>query len=119
MSCNVYLIKSNIDSSYYVGISKNPQKRLIEHNSGKLKMLVLPLPKKQKTTSHLQVKQLRIKVIPFLLGKSQINSSAWMVFFTLKWPKKWNKVLYAEVTLLMLPAPTSKKNTQLLLGLYY
>ena len=37
MSCNVYLIKSNIDSSYYVGISKNPQKRLIEHNSGKLK----------------------------------------------------------------------------------
>ena len=37
MSCFVYLIQSKIDSSFYVGISENPQKRLIEHNSGKLK----------------------------------------------------------------------------------
>lgn len=37
MSCNVYLIRSKIDGSYYVGISENPNKRLDEHNSGKLK----------------------------------------------------------------------------------
>ncbi|OGI46193.1 hypothetical protein A2121_02295 [Candidatus Nomurabacteria bacterium GWB1_40_6] len=38
MSCYVYLIQSQIDKSYYVGISENPQKRLNEHNSGKLKI---------------------------------------------------------------------------------
>ncbi|MCE9548875.1 GIY-YIG nuclease family protein [Candidatus Nomurabacteria bacterium] len=38
MSCSVYLIKSKIDDSFYVGISENPKKRLLEHNSGKLKI---------------------------------------------------------------------------------
>lgn len=38
MSCSVYLLKSKIDDSFYVGISKNPRKRLVEHNSGKLKI---------------------------------------------------------------------------------
>jgi len=38
MSCNVYLIQSIIDDSFYVGISKDPFKRLFEHNSGKLKI---------------------------------------------------------------------------------
>ena len=37
MNCFVYLIQSEIDKSYYVGISNNPTKRLFEHNSGKLK----------------------------------------------------------------------------------
>ncbi len=32
-----YLIKSQKDSSFYTGISENPQKRLEQHNSGKLK----------------------------------------------------------------------------------
>lgn len=31
-----YLIKSEVDQSYYTGISQNPDKRLIEHNGGKL-----------------------------------------------------------------------------------
>jgi len=38
MNCSVYLLKSKIDESFYVGISENPQKRLMEHNSGKLKI---------------------------------------------------------------------------------
>jgi len=38
MSCYVYLIQSQIDQSYYVGISENPKKRLMEHNQGKLKI---------------------------------------------------------------------------------
>ncbi len=37
MSCYVYMLRSLKDSSYYVGISENPNKRLLEHNSGKLK----------------------------------------------------------------------------------
>lgn len=32
-----YLIQSIRNNSYYTGISKDPQKRLEEHNSGKLK----------------------------------------------------------------------------------
>ncbi|MDP3763860.1 MAG: GIY-YIG nuclease family protein [bacterium] len=38
MSCFVYLIQRGIDGSFYVGISQDPQKRLAEHNSGKLKI---------------------------------------------------------------------------------
>ena len=38
MSCYVYLIQSLIDESYYVGISMNPENRLMEHNKGKLKI---------------------------------------------------------------------------------
>ena len=37
MSCSVYLIRSIPHGSFYVGISKDPHKRLREHNSGKLK----------------------------------------------------------------------------------
>ena len=37
MSCYVYLIKSELNSKFYTGISKDPEKRLCEHNSGKLK----------------------------------------------------------------------------------
>jgi len=37
MSCSVYLIQSKVDKSFYVGISENPEKRLTEHNGGKLK----------------------------------------------------------------------------------
>ncbi|MDP2642032.1 MAG: GIY-YIG nuclease family protein [bacterium] len=38
MNCSVYLIQSTVDKSFYVGISQNPQRRLAEHNSGKLKI---------------------------------------------------------------------------------
>ena len=38
MSCYVYLIQSQVDKSYYVGISENPKRRLDEHNIGKLKI---------------------------------------------------------------------------------
>ncbi len=38
MSCYTYLIQSKIDNSFYVGISKDPKRRLIEHNGGKLKI---------------------------------------------------------------------------------
>ena len=38
MSCSVYLIQSITDKSFYVGISENSRKRLLEHNSGKLKI---------------------------------------------------------------------------------
>ncbi len=34
----VYLIRSLKDGSFYVGISIDPFKRLLEHNSGKLKV---------------------------------------------------------------------------------
>ncbi|MFZ2048822.1 MAG: GIY-YIG nuclease family protein [Minisyncoccia bacterium] len=37
MSCYVYLIQSILDKSFYVGISEDPKRRLIEHNNGKLK----------------------------------------------------------------------------------
>ena len=37
MKVFTYLIKSKKDKSYYTGISKNPEKRLKEHNQGKLK----------------------------------------------------------------------------------
>ena len=33
----VYAIKSEIDSRIYVGISKYPEKRLLEHNNGETK----------------------------------------------------------------------------------
>jgi putative endonuclease len=33
----VYALVSKIDRRIYVGISENPEKRLIEHNSGKTK----------------------------------------------------------------------------------
>ena len=35
---SVYLIQSKIDGTYYTGISKDPNKRLVEHNNGKLKI---------------------------------------------------------------------------------
>ena len=38
MNCYVYLIQSEIDKSYYVGISEDPKRRLKEHNGGKLKI---------------------------------------------------------------------------------
>ena len=34
---STYLLKSSRDQSFYVGISKDVEKRLHEHNSGKLK----------------------------------------------------------------------------------
>jgi len=37
MSCSVYMIQSLRDKSFYVGISKDPFRRLKEHNIGKLK----------------------------------------------------------------------------------
>jgi putative endonuclease len=37
MSVYTYLIKSELDQAFYIGISENPEKRLLEHNSGKLK----------------------------------------------------------------------------------
>lgn len=35
MTWFVYILKSKKDHGLYVGISQNPQKRLIQHNSGK------------------------------------------------------------------------------------
>jgi putative endonuclease len=32
-----YLAQSESDDSFYVGISENPDKRMVEHNSGKLR----------------------------------------------------------------------------------
>ena len=37
MAVSTYLIKSEKDRSYYVGISEDPKKRLREHNGGKVK----------------------------------------------------------------------------------
>ena len=37
MTCYVYMLKSEKDGSYYVGISENIIRRLKEHNTGKLK----------------------------------------------------------------------------------
>ena len=39
MNCFVYLIQSRTDKSFYVGISEDPEKRLVEHNSGKTKSI--------------------------------------------------------------------------------
>jgi len=36
MSCFVYVLKSQSYSKYYVGMSDNPQRRLEEHNKGKV-----------------------------------------------------------------------------------
>ena len=44
MNVSVYLIQSNVDRSFYVGISENPIKRLKEHNSGKLKITAKKRP---------------------------------------------------------------------------
>jgi len=33
----VYVLESLVDGSHYVGMSQNEEKRLLEHNSGKVK----------------------------------------------------------------------------------
>ena len=42
----VYILKSDRDGKYYIGSSKDPIKRLGEHNSGKTKSLKNRLPMK-------------------------------------------------------------------------
>ncbi len=37
MSCYVYMLRSLKNPTYYVGISNNVERRLAEHNRGKLK----------------------------------------------------------------------------------
>lgn len=44
MEIFTYLIKSDVDGSFYTGITENPIKRLAEHNSGKLKTTVAKKP---------------------------------------------------------------------------
>jgi len=44
MSVFTYLIKSLKNNSYYTGISENPNKRLEEHNYGKLRITALKRP---------------------------------------------------------------------------
>ena len=38
MGIYTYLLKSIIVNNYYTGISENPERRLFEHNSGKVKI---------------------------------------------------------------------------------
>jgi putative endonuclease len=40
----VYILKSTLTARYYVGYSENPDRRLLEHNSGKVKSTRLFLP---------------------------------------------------------------------------
>ena len=35
----VYLIQSTIDNSYYIGLTENLKKRIVEHNQGKTKSI--------------------------------------------------------------------------------
>jgi putative endonuclease len=64
MSCYVYMLKSLKDSSYYVGISENPIKRLEKHNSGKLKRTAKNKPHKIVfTKKYLSYKKARIHEI--------------------------------------------------------
>ncbi|KKT26742.1 MAG: Excinuclease ABCsubunit C domain-containing protein [Parcubacteria group bacterium GW2011_GWA2_43_9b] len=44
MEIFAYLIKSLKDKSFYTGISENPEKRVKEHNQGKLKNTALKRP---------------------------------------------------------------------------
>ena len=40
----VYIIQSEIDSSFYIGFSSNLEKRLLDHNSGKSRYTKAKLP---------------------------------------------------------------------------
>lgn len=44
MEIFTYLIRSVKDNSFYTGISENPEKRLQEHNRGKLRITALKRP---------------------------------------------------------------------------
>ncbi|MFA5070472.1 MAG: GIY-YIG nuclease family protein [Patescibacteria group bacterium] len=44
MKVYTYLIQSIKEKSYYTGISRHPQKRLSEHNQGKLKITAKKKP---------------------------------------------------------------------------
>jgi len=40
----IYILQSQKDNTFYVGISDNPERRLIEHNKGKSKYTSKKLP---------------------------------------------------------------------------
>ncbi len=46
MEVFTYLLKSEKSDSFYTGITENPSKRLLEHNSGKLKTTAAKKPYK-------------------------------------------------------------------------
>ena len=44
MSYFVYIIKSEVDGTYYKGFSEDPQQRILQHNNGDSKYTSLKIP---------------------------------------------------------------------------
>jgi putative endonuclease len=82
MAYFVYILQSEKDQSLYIGYSKNPQKRLMEHNQGKAQYSSTKIPWKLIYTEEFSTKTQAIKREKFL--KKQRNRDFYMKLISKK-----------------------------------
>ena len=66
MTYSVYIIQSEVDGSFYIGYSKDPEKRLLKHNSAKTGFTARKKPWKLVYTESFNTKAEAIKREKFL-----------------------------------------------------